>query len=301
MFGITETTVHVTAKTIRRRDALTRSRSVGRPLPGWYVYIMDSQSRLLPWGATGEIHVGGAGVARHYWNRPELNAERFVTDEFSQAKVYRSGDRGVLKDNGELLYEGRLDSQIKLRGFRIELREIRQTLLRIEGVLSVAVVLNKPDDGHSASAKLDCYLVLDNTTPVAVRQAVRQRLPEYMLPSTYTVVSALPMTINGKLNIQALPPPETSLLSRAGLQMSDREHSAGASAISVAEQLQLIWSQVFGVEVTETDNFFDLGGNSLLAVHIVTRAHQQGIKSLSIRDIYVHQCIDKLTLQSLDN
>ncbi|WP_226067695.1 amino acid adenylation domain-containing protein [Dickeya zeae] len=293
MFGITETTVHVTAKTMLRQDALSRSRSAGRAIHGWNLYVLDENKQLLPFGASGEIYVGGAGVATQYLNKPELSLERFSEDLFSAGRMYRSGDRGSLCENGELIYEGRLDSQIKLRGFRIELGEIRQTLLGIDGVTSVAVVLYSPQERSSASARLDCYLVLNNITVSDVKQHAAKLLPEYMLPNTYTIVDALPMTTNGKLDVPALPYPDLSAKHVKDSGSAFISHQYGQEETDIATQLQTIWSEIFGIEVGLTDNFFDLGGNSLLAVRIVTKARQLKINSLSVRDIYIHQCIDE--------
>ncbi|MCI4188444.1 amino acid adenylation domain-containing protein [Dickeya dianthicola] len=293
MFGITETTVHVTAKTMLRQDALSRSRSAGRAIHGWKLYVLDENKQLLPFGASGEIYVGGDGVATQYLNKPELTLERFSVDLFSTGRMYRSGDRGYLCDNGELIYEGRLDSQVKLRGFRIELGEIRQTLLGLNGVTSVAVVLYSPQERSSASSRLDCYLILNNITVSDVKQYAAKLLPEYMLPNTYTIVDALPMTTNGKLDVASLPYPDLSAKHVKDSGADFITHQYGQEETDIATQLQIIWSEIFGIDVGLTDNFFDLGGNSLLAVRIVTKARQLKINSLSVRDIYIHQSIDE--------
>ncbi|TDC86332.1 amino acid adenylation domain-containing protein, partial [Nonomuraea deserti] len=226
MYGITETTVHVTAQTLTRGDAIAGSRSVGHPLPGWHVYVMDEQGRPVPTGAPGEIHVGGAGVAAEYLGRPELTAERFVHDPFAGGRMYRSGDRGRLRPDGRLEHLGRLDTQVKVRGFRIELDEIRSVLLDDPSVASAAVVLRdgrpgdpprtaRPGDPRGAEAagqatdhalaRLDAYVTPAHADPAAVRRRAAKVLPDHMVPATITALPALPLTPNGKLDVRALP------------------------------------------------------------------------------------------------
>ncbi|TDD04716.1 amino acid adenylation domain-containing protein, partial [Nonomuraea diastatica] len=229
MYGITETTVHVTAQTLARADAIAGSRSVGHPLPGWHVYVMDEQGRPVPIGAPGEIHVGGAGVATEYLGRPELTAERFVPDPFAGGRMYRSGDRGRLRPDGRLEHLGRLDTQVKVRGFRIELDEIRSVLLDDPSVGSAAVVLrdSRPGDpprtalpgdprgaaGQAADhalARLDAYVTPADADPAAVRRRAAKVLPDHMMPATITALPALPLTPNGKLDVRALPEPAST-------------------------------------------------------------------------------------------
>ena len=212
MFGITETTVHVTAETLTRRHALERSRSVGLPLPGWHVQVMDSRQRMVPPGVAGEIYVGGAGVALGYLGRPGLTSQRFVPDPRTGQRMYRTGDKGRMRPDGRLEHLGRLDSQVKVRGFRIELDEIRTVLLESPGVTAAAAVVNNADTDDPASARIDAYVVLaDGAGPVAdVRRRARSILPDYMLPATITPLEALPLTTNGKLDVSKLPAPEAA-------------------------------------------------------------------------------------------
>ncbi|RGC67741.1 Dimodular nonribosomal peptide synthase [Micromonospora sp. MW-13] len=282
MFGITETTVHVTAQTLDRGLALAGSRSVGRALPGWRVYVLDPAGRLLPPGAAGEIHVGGAGVADGYLHRPELTAERFRPDPFSGGRMYRSGDRGRLLPDGRLEHLGRLDNQVKVRGYRIELDEIRQVLLDDPAALAVAVVVET--GAEAADTRLHAYVVLaDAAGSVAeLRRRAARLLPDYMVPATITALPALPLTANGKLDAARLPAPAIPAADQAPTPADD----AGLD-----ERIRVIWQRVLGAEVGPEDNFFDLGGNSLLALRLLNELRDQGLADLTPRHLYLHQTV----------
>ncbi|WP_405096251.1 amino acid adenylation domain-containing protein [Micromonospora sp. NBC_01412] len=283
MFGITETTVHVTAQTLDRGLALAGSRSVGRALPGWRVYVLDPAGRLLPPGAAGEIHVGGAGVADGYLHRPELTAERFRPDPFSGGRMYRSGDRGRLLPDGRLEHLGRLDNQVKVRGYRIELDEIRQVLLDDPAALAVAVVV--ATGAEAADTRLHAYVVLaDAAGSVAeLRRRAARLLPDYMVPATITALPALPLTANGKLDAARLPAP-------APVPAAEPV-SAPADDAGLDERIRAIWQRVLGAEVGPEDNFFDLGGNSLLALRLLRELRDQGLADLTPRHLYLHQTV----------
>lgn len=296
MFGITETTVHVTAQTITRRHALANSRSVGRAIPGWHVYVMDSRRRMLPPGVAGEIYVGGLGVALHYLNRDDLSAERFVVDPYFGERMYRSGDRGRLTADGRLEHLGRLDRQVKIRGFRIELDEIRSVLLDCAEVAVAAVIVN----GRGAAARLDAYVILDHGTTTEVRRQVARVLPEHMVPSTITAVSEFPLTPNGKLDEGRLPPPVLSSFATFNVhapkvaehKVRDSGPTTDAVSTSTPEAvLQRIWSNVLGVDAGLDDNFFELGGNSLFAVRIAAAVREGGHGDLPLREFYVRQTV----------
>lgn len=288
MFGITETTVHVTAQTITRREALKATRSVGRPVDGWHVYIMDEAGQLLPPGISGEICVAGAGVALEYLNQPQLTAERFISGPGDTGRLYRSGDKGRLRPDGRLEHLGRLDSQVKLRGFRIELDEIRSVLLQVNAVVAAAVVLNQGKAGDAASARLDAYLVLNGGSVQDVRQHAGKFLPDYMLPSTFTVLDVLPLTANGKLDVRALPAPTLQV------QAPQSVKKAVADGDAVTQGLVAIWEAVLGVPVGLDDNFFELGGNSLYAVRIDAMLREQHLPSIPMREIYIQQTVRNL-------
>ncbi|MEO3886370.1 amino acid adenylation domain-containing protein [Nonomuraea sp. B5E05] len=300
MYGITETTVHVTAQTLARGDAIAGSRSVGHPLPGWHVYVLDERGRPVPTGAPGEIHVGGAGVATEYLGRPELTAERFVPDPFAGGRMYRSGDRGRLRPDGRLEHLGRLDTQVKVRGFRIELDEIRSVLLDDPSVASAAVVLRDgcPSDpprtvrpgeprGARASgqvadhalARLDAYVTPADADPAAVRRRAAKVLPEHMMPATITALPALPLTPNGKLDVRALPEPTST------------PPPPPAPAEDFTRTLAAVWESVLDTPVGPDDNFFELGGNSLLAIRLGAAMRERGLPALPLRELYLHPTV----------
>lgn len=304
MYGITETTVHVTAETITRQHALSNSRAVGRPLPGWYVYVMDEAGRMLPPGVDGEIYVGGAGVADSYLNREDLTAERFLNDPFvadgRSSRMYRSGDRGRLGADGRLAHLGRLDSQVKIRGFRVELDEIRAVLLECNGVTAAAVLLDHGSGSDAAAARLDAYVVLAGGTVADIRRRVARQLPEHMVPATVTVLPQLPLTSNGKLDASRLPPPASGAFATFGA-VETREAKASPSGglnklpggfePGPVGSLRRIWSEVLGVEVDADDNFFELGGNSLYAVRIASAMREGGMEDVPMRELYLRQTI----------
>ncbi|HEX6870741.1 MAG TPA: AMP-binding protein, partial [Micromonosporaceae bacterium] len=280
MFGITETTVHVTAQTVTRIEALTASRSVGRPLPGWHVYVMDERGDLLPPGVPGEIYVGGYGVSGRYLNRPELTANRFRGDPFGAGLVYRSGDRGRLLPDGRLEHLGRLDNQVQVRGHRIELGEIRARLLEAPEVAAAAVLL-RADPADPISARLDAYVV----GPVdlePVRGYAARFLPDYMMPATFTVLPALPLTPNGKVDLARLPEPD---------QIAEPVVADG----TVESRVRAAWERVFGIRVAHDDDFFALGGNSLLAVQLLAALRAAGLPAVGVPQLYRHRTIARLT------
>ncbi|MGX1880801.1 amino acid adenylation domain-containing protein [Streptomyces sp. NPDC055287] len=307
MFGITETTVHVTAQTVTRREAMAGSRSVGRPLAGWYVYVLDRRGRPIPAGTEGEIWVGGAGVAQEYLGRPELTAERFVPDPYAEGRLYRSGDLGRLRPDGTLEHLGRLDSQVKVRGFRIELDEIRNVLLDDPSVASAAVVLGGDALKDAAAVRIDAYVVpqeeqeqgqghgrrrargLDTD---AVRRRAAELLPDYMVPATVTVLPALPLTANGKLDVRELPEPVPGTAADAAPDASgERPPVPRESARALAE----VWEAVLGVPVGPDDNFFELGGNSLYAVRVAAALRERGLAPVSLRRLYTTPTVRALT------
>jgi amino acid adenylation domain-containing protein len=292
MFGITETTVHVTMETITREHALAGSKSVGHAMPGWYYYVMDTIGRPLPPGIAGEIYVGGAGVAQYYLNRPELTAQRFVPDPYTGERIYRSGDKGRLRPDGRLEHLGRLDTQVKIRGFRIELDEIRAIILEAPGVHTAAVVLHQDDPNDPATAKLCGYVVLNGGNISEVRSHIARMLPEYMVPSALIEMPALPLTQNGKLDTKKLPPP-----SRNGHRQHDprpNHSNEEKNGDGLTSSMLQIWETVLGVPVGLDDNFFDLGGNSLYAMRIATAMRNQGLPPLPVRELYVQQTIRRL-------
>lgn len=266
MYGITETTVHVTAYPLSPEDAVSDGHSpIGQPLDDLCIYLLDEAGEPVPIGVTGELYIGGAGVARGYLNRPELTAERFLPNPFGDdetARMYRSGDIGRWNADGTLDYLGRNDDQVKIRGFRIERGEISARLIEHAAVQD-AVVVVKGDT--SVDKTLVAYIVPQSTVPevVALRAHLAATLPDYMLPSAFVMIDALPLTSNGKLDERALPAPN----------MAARVQQAYEAPHGVIETaLAAMWQSLLGVEqVSRYDDFFALGGHSLLAVQLAAR------------------------------
>nr|WP_245654267.1 amino acid adenylation domain-containing protein [Streptomyces violens] len=300
MFGITETTVHVTAQTVTRREAMEGSRSVGPAMPGWYLYVLDERGRPVPCGVPGEIYVGGEGVALEYLGRPELTAQRFVEDPFTGGRMYRSGDRGRLRPDGRLEHLGRLDTQVKVRGFRIELDEIRNVLLDDPSVTAAAVVLGGDPVKDAAGVRIDAYVVLEAGDTEAVRRRAAKVLPEYMLPTTVTALTALPLTANGKLDARKLPEPAAPVALPGSAAPADRAvptaetGTNGPAEGDLEVALAAVWETVLGVPVTPDDNFFELGGNSLYAVRVAAAMRDRGLPALPMRELYLNPTVSGL-------
>ncbi|WP_258044158.1 amino acid adenylation domain-containing protein [Streptomyces sp. SM11] len=292
MYGITETTVHVTAATVTRREALAGSRSVGRPLPGWSVRVLDPRGRPVPPGAPGEIQVGGAGVALGYLNRPALTAERFVPDPHGAGRLYRSGDLGRLLPDGTLEHLGRIDDQVKVRGFRIEPGEIRHVLLEDPAVSAAAVTVSGGEGGDAAGVRIDAYVVPapgSGEGPGPVRERAARLLPPHMVPATVTVLPALPLTANGKLDPDRLPAPGAGRPARPAPPAPEAPDAPAAV-------LAGIWRDVLGVEaVGPDDDFWDLGGNSLYAIRIGTLARERGLPGVPLRQLYLTPTLGALS------
>ncbi|MGW1807059.1 amino acid adenylation domain-containing protein [Streptomyces sp. NPDC002078] len=298
MFGITETTVHVTTQTVTPVEVAAGSRSVGTALPGWTLSVRDARGRVQPLGVPGEIYVGGAGVADRYLNRPELTADRFVDDPLTGERVYRSGDLGRLRPGGRLDHLGRIDDQVKVRGFRIELGEVRSVLLDDPTVSAGAVVLNQ-GDGDAAGVRLDAYVVLRPSGSVAeVRRRLRDVLPEHMVPATITAVSEIPLTVNGKVDTAKLPKPDQlPATESATAAATDAARAAEAEAPgeqSLADAVLRAWRATLGPEVKPDDDFFELGGNSLLAVRLSAALRREGLQSVPLRDLYLQPTAARL-------
>jgi amino acid adenylation domain-containing protein len=280
MYGITETTVHCTWFTVTREAALAGSKSVGVAIPGWTLRVLDLKGRRVPPGVAGEIVVGGAGVTRGYLGRPELTDQRFPLQD-NGSRRYRSGDRGRLLVTGELEHHGRLDSQVKVRGHRIELGEIKAELLSDPTVLAAAVVINKR--GAAGDMHLDAYLVGPDADPAAVRERLSGLLPAYMVPSTFTKVEELPLTSNGKLDVDRLPEPGSAVTPAAVAKDAADTRDVGR-----------IWEQLLGVRVGLDDNLFMVGGNSLVAARIAAEIRRRRLGEVSVAQIYHNPTIRQL-------
>jgi amino acid adenylation domain-containing protein len=262
MYGPTETTIWSTCHRMRAGEPIL----IGRPIANTQVYVVDRALQLLPLGRIGELCIGGDGLACGYLNRPELTAEKFVAHPFLLGeRLYRTGDLARFLPAGELECLGRLDHQVKIRGFRIELGEIETDIAAWPGIRQTVVAAH---DNSAGDKRLVAYVVLAEGAsfdPAGLREALREKLPEYMIPASFVTLEALPLTSNGKINRQALPAPGDSDVAAESKHVAPRN--------SDEQALAEIWAQVLGVErVGITDTFFDLGGHSLLAVRITARA-----------------------------
>lgn len=267
MYGITETTVHVTYKPITDREIETNISNIGKPIPTLTAYIFDSVRRLVPIGVTGELYVGGDGVGRGYLNREELTAERFVDNPYKPGeRLYRSGDLARLLHNGEMEYYGRMDHQVKIRGHRIELGEIETRLLKLQHVRE-AVVLAL-DEENGGGKYLAAYLVSEEPMLLSdLRSHLGAELPDYMIPSHFVQLEAMPLTSNGKVDRRRLPKPDLALVTR-------EEYAAPRNALE--ERLANVWSRVLGTgPVGLKDHFFALGGHSLKGMALLSAVHQE--------------------------
>ncbi|MEU2564554.1 amino acid adenylation domain-containing protein [Streptomyces longispororuber] len=286
MFGITETTVHVTAHSVTPADVAGESRTVGRPLPGWSVSVRDPRGRVLPPGAAGEIHVGGAGIAHGYLGDPELTRQRFAVDDVLGERLYRSGDKGRLRPDGRLDHLGRLDDQVKIRGHRIELGEIRSVLTADPRVGAAVVRVTQASAADRASSRIDGYVVLvEPCDPRQILADARRVLPDYMTPTTLTAVPSIPLTTNGKPDLARLPAPPARAGHHSG---AVREPDPGPGPDDVAGRVLAIWSRCLDTEATADDNFFELGGNSLLILRVITAMRERGLPRVAPRDFYVN-------------
>lgn len=286
MFGITETTVHVTVLELDGRQQLSTS-PIGAPLPRAAVTLLDQHGLPVPPYLLGEIYVSGHGVAYGYYNRPALTAERFVPDPHSPrpgARAYRSGDQGWLDGDGRLHYVGRTDSQVKIRGHRIELGEIEAAVRDHGRVVDCVVLVDRRDDDRTL---LKVYVVTPDRAQVSdLRAYLARRLPPHMVPHNIYHIGAIPLTRNGKIDEAML---RSMTDSRSGI--------AAESAIAdeppddLERNLAAVWQQVLGVpEVDVNDNFFTVGGDSISSVQVVGRAAELGIE-LSVRDLFEGQTV----------
>jgi amino acid adenylation domain-containing protein len=286
MYGPTETTVW---SVLHHVDSVCGPVPIGRPIANTQCYVLDDTMQPVPPGVPGELYIGGAGVARGYWKRGDLTAERFVPDPFSGrpgSRLYRTGDRVRYLNNGLLEFLGRLDYQVKLRGYRIELGEIESLLARQPGVQAAVALLREDIAGEK---RLIAYVEgrqEDLPTQEAMKTALRQQLPAYMVPASIIVLDTLPLTPNGKINRKALPAPDNV---RPELEV---EYTPPGTPVE--EMLAQIWRDVLNLkEVGIHDNFFALGGDSMQCMQVVTRANAQGLQ-LSSKQIFQYQTIAKL-------
>ncbi|MFJ5506915.1 amino acid adenylation domain-containing protein, partial [Pectobacterium jejuense] len=288
-YGPTETVVGCITFDARTPNSLTDSVPIGRPIANTRIYILDAKGQPVPVGVAGELYIGGAGVARGYLHRPDLTAERFIADPFSDAKearLYKTGDLGRWLPDGNIEYLGRNDFQIKVRGFRIEPGEIEARLLQCPGVQEALVIAREDSPGDT---RLVAYLIAQPGTeliPSVLRKALALHLAEYMVPSAFVTLDAFPLTPNGKLDRKALPVPEQSAIVSRGY-----EAPVGELEMALTE----IWQNLLGLErIGRHDHFFELGGHSILAVQCVTRVRQMLGLDLKVQTIFAYPVLSEL-------
>ena len=296
MYGITETTVHVTYCPLEQSDAeMTGRLPIGSRLPDLRIYILDVYGEPVPIGVTGELYIGGAGVARGYLNRPELTAEKFLLDPFVMepgARMYRTGDLGRWLVDGNIEFVGRNDLQVKIRGFRIELGEIETSLSDYDGIRNAVVIVREDTTGDKRLVAY--YSSIAPGTAIGAEQLrshLLARLPEYMVPAAYVYLEAMPLTPNGKLDRKALPAPERDAYATHGYEppRGDTE-----------QRLAAIWADVLKLEhIGRHDNFFSLGGHSLLAITVIERMRRIGF-NLDVRSIFIAPTLAELACTLTD-
>ena len=299
MYGITETTVHVTYHRVTETDLNKRQSLIGRPIPDLNLYILDAYNNSVPIGVAGELHIGGQGLSHGYLNQPALTDERFINNPFVPSidragglydRLYKTGDVGRYLPDGTIEYMGRLDDQVKIRGYRIELGEIESALSQFEGVHE-AVVLAREDQpgdrrlvGYIVAKDVDIDLAL-------LKSSIRKKLPEYMVPWTYILMEELPLTSNGKVNKKALPAPD------GGVKATS---SYLAPRNDTESELVGIWSSVLGLDkVGVLDNFFEIGGHSLLATQVVSRIREHFDVELALSAMFEDPTIEAIALHLL--
>lgn len=282
VYGPTECTTFATWHTIEAVPEGATTIPIGQPISNTWAYVLDANRQPVPVGVSGELYLGGDGLALGYWQRPDLTAEKFIdwqpTDESPPVRLYRTGDRVVRRADGAIEFLGRFDFQVKLRGFRIELGEIEAALGALPGVAQAAVILR---DDPGVGPRLAAYVTADDgaqLTPEALREGLGRRLPGYMLPAVFVFLETLPLTPNGKLDRAALPAPAAG-----------RGETGGYTAPrdDLESQLCAIWEAALGVQpVGVEDDFFALGGHSLLAVRMFAQIEQQIGRRLPLASLF---------------
>ena len=283
-YGPTETTVVATSGTLRRGDGAIH---IGRPIANTAVYLLDAHGEPVPQGVAGEIHIGGASVARGYLNRAELTRERFLDDPFAGregARMYRSGDLGRWRGDGTIEFLGRNDHQVKIRGFRIELGEIEARLAKQPGVAEALVHAREDSPGE---VRLVAYLVGAHAPAAELRDALARELPEYMLPAAFVTLDRLPLTPNGKLDRRALPAPEGDAYAQQTYEEPQGE---------IENVLAAVWMELLKLpRIGRHDHFFEIGGHSLMATQLVSRIRREWELDIPLAEVFSNPTLAALS------
>jgi acyl-coenzyme A synthetase/AMP-(fatty) acid ligase len=298
LYGPTEAAVDVTYWACKPENGL-RIVPIGRPIANTQIYILDARLQPVPIGVAGELHIGGIGLARGYHNRPELTEEKFISNHFSAepgARLYKTGDLARYLSDGNIEYLGRIDQQVKLRGFRIELGEIESVLRQHPAVVDAVVAVREDIPGHKRLVGYVVPTIEDSSSgthePLSashdeLRHFLQERLPEYMIPAAFMAIQAVPLSPNGKADRRALPVPETP---RPQLNAT---YTAPQTAIE--RMIASIWQDVLHVDTVGLhDNFFDLGGHSLLMAQVHSKLRGIGGGDISIVDLFQYPTVNTL-------
>jgi len=288
LYGPTEDTTYSAYTLVEKGE---REPSIGRPIANSQVYILDSHLQPVPIGVMGELYLGGEGLARGYLNRPELTAERFIPNPFSQqprARLYKTGDLARYLSNGNIEFLGRIDHQVKIRGFRIELEEIETILRQHPGVRETVVEAREDTHGDKCLVAYVIQAQGQRPTNESLRSFLKEKLPEHIIPSSFVLLDTLPLTSNGKIDRCALQAPDPI--------RSTAKESFVAPTLPLHHQLIQIWEDLLGVRpIGIRDNFFDLGGHSLLVARMVNRIEQVCGKKIPLATLFTRATIERLT------
>jgi non-ribosomal peptide synthetase component F len=289
-YGPTETVVGCCVYEVGAGDSSFGTVPIGSPIANMQLYVLDEGLQPVEKGVIGELYVGGDGVGLGYLNRRELTDDRFVPDPFNRdghARLYRTGDLASFSSDGMLEYVGRVDNQVKIKGFRIELDEVETILKQCYGVRDCVVLAREDATGEK---RIIAYVVSDQSEEEMdeLRDFMKAKVPDFMVPATFVRMASLPLTTNGKIDRNALPAP--------GRRSNGHQQQSSLATHTAAQQkLMKIWAEVLKLErVGLHDNFFDLGGDSILGTLILARAAQAGVK-ISPRELFEHQTIAELS------
>jgi acyl carrier protein len=289
MYGPTETTVWSTVYKLQKPIGTTIP--IGKPIANTQIYILDDHNQLMPIGVPGELCIGGEGVTVGYYNRPELTAEKYIDNPFTKEtnnKIYRTGDLAFFTEDGTIEFLGRLDHQVKIRGHRIELGEIEATLSEHQGIREAVVIAREDSEGD---VRLVAYIIWQNGSSVLasdVKDYLKVKLPDYMIPSHYLTIDKFPLTPNGKIDRKAFPD-----YSEYISELTPKDRILPANELE--EKIASVWRDLLKMpKVGINDNFFDIGGHSLLAVQLHSRLKEVLDPELTLIDIFTYPTIHSI-------
>jgi aspartate racemase len=290
VYGPTESTTFTSSYPAGDFFENARTIPIGKPVSNTTIYLLDRALHPVPVGAPGELYIGGDGLSRGYLNRPKLTDEKFISDPFSDrpgARLYKTGDLARYLPDGNIEFLGRIDNQVKVRGYRIELGEIETALKQHPSVRETVVIAREDQPGDK---RLAAYVVpgkVSAITTIELQEFLKKKLPDYMVPSVFVHLDTLPLTVNGKVDHRALPPPDNSAPD------TGRTYVAPRNKLEI--QLTEIWEKVLGVHpIGVTDNFFDLGGHSLLAVYLTSEIRKITGRDFPVMALFHNQTIERL-------